>query len=145
LQTGYYNLVSCPPGFSLQVEFGQAKTGKDGVCELCSAGYFCSGGSFAPTPCPTATYSLPGCSITFKLCTSALFVIVWTHNSDHKVLFLLFLLPGLLLVWRLRCCTMLAQVWPLQTSAPWTDTALGPLTWLWASKLCVTIQCVLAC
>jgi hypothetical protein len=66
---------ACPPGFNLLIEFGPAKTGKDGQCELCPAGFFCVGGSLAPTPCPTASYSLLG-SNSSSSCTSAVFVIV---------------------------------------------------------------------
>jgi hypothetical protein len=78
LADGYLETVTvsaCPPGFYLQLEVGTSKNGKDGLCELCPAGFFCIGGSLVSTPCPLASYSLPGANSSSS-CTSAVFVIV---------------------------------------------------------------------
>ncbi len=66
---------ACPPGFELHVESGQSRIGNDGLCQMCPAGFYCDGVSFAPTPCPTASFSLPG-SNSLSSCTFAVFVIV---------------------------------------------------------------------
>jgi hypothetical protein len=68
---------ACPPGFKLNAEFSITNLGNDGLCELCPAGYFCIGGSLAPTPCPTTSFSLPG-SNSSSSCSFAVFVIVVT-------------------------------------------------------------------
>ena len=70
-------VTSCPPGYNLQVESGPGSVGNDGLCVLCPAGYYCRGGSLAPIPCPTASYSPPGANSS-SACTFAIFVIITT-------------------------------------------------------------------
>ena len=67
----------CPAGFTLQVMSAITNTGNDGVCEVCPAGYYCSGGSSAPSPCPTSSYSVPGSNASSS-CTFAVFILVAT-------------------------------------------------------------------
>ncbi len=66
---------ACPPGFKLNSDFGQTNIGKDGLCEVCPPGYYCSGGSLVPTPCPTSSFALTG-SNSSSACTFAVFVII---------------------------------------------------------------------
>ncbi len=70
---------ACPSGFTLHIDLsgGSANNINNGLCQPCPAGYYCSGGSLGPTPCPTASFSLPG-SNSSSSCTASVFVIVIT-------------------------------------------------------------------
>jgi hypothetical protein len=65
---GKYQLVSCPLGHEL-VSTVQ-------VCERCTAGYFCIGGSAARAACPAGTFSLPEANSS-SACQSAVFILVY--------------------------------------------------------------------
>jgi hypothetical protein len=64
---GAYLLVSCPLGYEM---FATIQ-----MCEQCSAGYFCIGGSAARAACPAGTYSLPESNSSLS-CKSAVFIMV---------------------------------------------------------------------
>ena len=66
---------ACQPGYELLPMSVPSNIGNGGLCELCPAGYYCSGGSSAPTPCPTSTFSRVG-SNSSGSCTFAVFIIV---------------------------------------------------------------------
>jgi hypothetical protein len=68
-------VTACPPGFKLLAGSGVGNLKNDGVCELCPIGYYCIGGFSQPTPCPPASFSLPG-SNSSSSCRPAVFVIV---------------------------------------------------------------------
>jgi hypothetical protein len=77
---GIYYLVSCPQGHEMMSTIQ--------MCEQCSAGYFCIGGSAARAACPAGTFSLPK-SNSSNACEPAVFILVSITLALAQALFTL--------------------------------------------------------
>ncbi len=76
LQTGYYNLVSCPAKYEIAIN-GLANGSfalQAQECIPCPAARYCPGGSDPSAPCLEGTFALPGTAATLANCFPVTFV-----------------------------------------------------------------------